>query len=51
MAQRNSGNQSGNYKIPNRSAAVVKAPNTIIKENHSGKVNRGGDLRSGKSNK
>jgi hypothetical protein len=46
MAQRNQGTQSGNYKIPNRSAAYIKAPNSIIKESHQGKVTKGGDLRS-----
>jgi len=35
-----------NYKIPNQSSAMVKAPNNIIKDTKRPKVARGGDLRS-----
>jgi hypothetical protein len=46
MAQRNSGTQSGNYKIPNKSGAFIKAPNSIQKDSVSPKKSKGGDLRS-----
>jgi hypothetical protein len=46
MAQRNQGTQSGNYQIPNKSGAFIKAPNTIQKDAASPKKTTGGDLRS-----
>lgn len=46
MAQRNQGTQSGNYKIPNKSSAYIKAPNSIQKDTASPKKSKGGDLRS-----
>jgi hypothetical protein len=46
MAQRNQGTQSGNYKIPNKSAAYIQAPNSIQKDKASPKKRTGGDLRS-----
>ncbi len=46
MAQRNQGTQSGNYKIPNKSTAFIKAPNSIQKDSVSPKKVKGGDLRS-----
>lgn len=45
MAQRNQGTQSGNYKIPNKSSAYIKAPNSIQKDSNSPKKTTGGDLR------
>jgi hypothetical protein len=35
-----------NYKIPNQSSAMVKAPQTIIKDSKKPKVVKGGDLRA-----
>lgn len=35
-----------NYKIPNQSSAMVKAPKDIIKDTKRPKVARGGDLRA-----
>lgn len=46
MAQRNDGTQDKNYKIPNKSSAYVKAPNSIEKNGASPKKTTGGDLRS-----
>ncbi|HJV30775.1 MAG TPA: hypothetical protein VJ558_01185 [Bacillales bacterium] len=46
MSQRNQGTQSGNYTIPNKSGAFIKAPNSIQKDSASPKVRKGGDLRS-----
>ena len=46
MAQRNQGTQSGNYKIPNKSAAYIQAPNSIQKDGVSPKKSQGGDLRA-----
>ena len=46
MAQRNQGTQSGNYKIPNKSTAFIKAPNSIQKDSVSPKKVTGGDLRA-----
>lgn len=46
MAQRNDGTQDKNYVIPNKSAAYIKAPNSIQKDGNSPKKTSGGDLRS-----
>jgi hypothetical protein len=37
---------NGNYKIPNQSSAMVKAPQTIQKDSKKPKVAKGGDLRA-----
>lgn len=36
----------GGYKVPNSSSGVIKAPNTIIKNQGTPKKTTGGDLRS-----
>jgi hypothetical protein len=35
-----------NYKIPNQSSAMVKAPQTIKKDTQKPKTAKGGDLRA-----
>lgn len=47
MAQRNQGTQvtNGNYTIPNKSGAFIKAPNTIQKDGNSPQKSTGQDLR------
>lgn len=35
-----------NYKVPNQSSAMVKAPQNIIKDSKKPKVTKGGDLRA-----
>jgi len=39
-----------NYKIPNQSSAMVKAPQNIQKNTQKPKVAKGGDLRARGSN-
>jgi hypothetical protein len=41
-----SDNNTNNYKIPNSSTGMVKAPVTIIKNQGTPKKTTGGDLRS-----
>lgn len=36
----------GGYKVPNSSSGVVKAPNTITKNQGTPKKTTGGDLRA-----
>lgn len=44
----NSGTQSGNYKVPNKSQAYIPAPNAIQKDGANPTKVTGGDLRIGK---
>lgn len=40
------GNGGGGYKVPNSASGVIKAPNSIIKNQGTPKKTTGGDLRA-----